>query len=610
MYDQEEDLDGAQPAQAYKIDQEKIGALAGLESAKIAIPELQRPFVWKRNQVRDLLDSLYHGYPVGYLITWRNASAPLKDGAPSASHRILIDGQQRVVGLRSALVGTEVLDKHFTPIRIQIAFNPVEQQFGVFNTIIERNPAWINDISTIARHPAKIHFESQRYVENNPDTSYSTIHNRLYRLHNIRYHDIGIIELNEDLPLDTVATVFRLVNQKGVRLSEADFVMSKLAADIHHGGRLLRKAIDYFCHLFEDHTLYHRLPQSDKDFCASAFFPKMSWLGKKANRYLYAPRYGDVLRIAFTSEFKRGKLQDLVAGLSGKNLDTESDDPDAAAQTYSRLESGLFNVINQSNFSTFMSILESAGFIDAGMIGSQNALSFAYILYLRGREEQIHHTPLESLVRRWFVMSLLTNRHAGSVESRIESDIQQITQLGLTQYCSRVIDDQELTASYWSSTLPTVLESAHRNSRYKHILLACQIKLKHNAFLSSDMSVQSLVNNNTLDFHHIFPRGHLKKVGITVNVNSIANLVVTQPGLNRDISNSSPADYFAVLRQQCEGPVDKPYGGISDMDQMIDNLRMNSIPPSMLDSVPNYQQFLANRAKCLSSNIQEYFKGL
>lgn len=100
------------------------GILEDVRNGRIAIPEIQRPFVWKRTQVRDFIDSLYNGYPTGYLITWLNPSVKLKDGTSSGSKRILIDGQQRVTALMASLLGIKVLDDDYELKRITIAFNP------------------------------------------------------------------------------------------------------------------------------------------------------------------------------------------------------------------------------------------------------------------------------------------------------------------------------------------------------------------------------------------------------------------------------------------------------------------------------------------------------
>src|SRR4030067_1968730 len=117
--------------------------LTWVKSGEIAIPEIQRPFVWDATKVRNLLDSLYLGYPVGYLIAWRNPSVKLKDGSSSSGKRILIDGQQRVTALMAAILGREVLTKEYQNIRIKIAFNPQDEKFEVSNPAIQKDPIWL-----------------------------------------------------------------------------------------------------------------------------------------------------------------------------------------------------------------------------------------------------------------------------------------------------------------------------------------------------------------------------------------------------------------------------------------------------------------------------------
>src|SRR6478735_5161005 len=102
--------------------------LADVHADRIAIPELQRPFVWDSVKVRDLMDSLYKGYPVGYLITWQSVGARLKGGQVATHQQILIDGQQRITALRAAVAGLPVVNKRYKQVRIKIAFNPVTEE--------------------------------------------------------------------------------------------------------------------------------------------------------------------------------------------------------------------------------------------------------------------------------------------------------------------------------------------------------------------------------------------------------------------------------------------------------------------------------------------------
>ena len=296
--------------------------LTWVKSGEIAIPEIQRPFVWEATKVRNLLDSLYQGYPIGYLISWRNPTVRLKDGTPSAGKRILIDGQQRVTALMASLLGREVLTKEYETVRIKIAFHPLEEKFEVANPAIRKDVAWIEDVAAVFAPDADLIELTESYVEKNSSADRKVIGKVLQNLCKIINNHVGLIELAEDLDIETVTEIFIRVNSAGAELSQADFAMSKIAVNETHGGNLLRKAIDYFCHLAVAPEFLSRIEKGDKAFAASEFFPKMRWL-KDVNDDIYDPTYTDMLRVAFTSEFGRGKLADLVALLSGRNFETK-----------------------------------------------------------------------------------------------------------------------------------------------------------------------------------------------------------------------------------------------------------------------------------------------
>ena len=155
--------------QRYSVTPHPIETLlTWVKSGEIAIPEIQRPFVWEPTKVRNLLDSLYQGYPVGYLIAWRNPTVKLKDGTPSAGKRILIDGQQRVTALMAGLLGREVLTKDYETIRIRIAFHPQTEKFEVANPAIRKDVAWIEDVAAVFAPEADLIELTEDYVAKNP----------------------------------------------------------------------------------------------------------------------------------------------------------------------------------------------------------------------------------------------------------------------------------------------------------------------------------------------------------------------------------------------------------------------------------------------------------
>lgn len=139
--------------QKYGVNQLLIGnLLSDIQMGKIAIPEIQRPFVWDSTKVRDLLDSLYKGFPIGYIIAWNNPSVRLKDGSISSGKKILIDGQQRITALQAAILGQNVINKEYKEIRIIISFNPITEEFATLTPAIQKDTHWISDISVYLKN--------------------------------------------------------------------------------------------------------------------------------------------------------------------------------------------------------------------------------------------------------------------------------------------------------------------------------------------------------------------------------------------------------------------------------------------------------------------------
>lgn len=582
--------------------------LTWVKSGEIAIPEIQRPFVWEAIKVRNFLDSLYQGYPVGYLIAWRNPTVRLKDGSHSAGKRILIDGQQRVTALMASLLGREVLTKDYETVRIRIAFHPLEERFEVANPAIQKNPAWIYDVADVFAPESSLTDLTETYEKNNPAADKRTVSLVLEKLRKIINNHVGFIELADDLDIETVTEIFIRVNSAGTELSQADFAMSKIAANETYGGNVLRKAIDYFCHLAIAPEFYNRIKNGDKAFAASEFFPKMTWI-KDVNDDIYDPSYTDMLRVAFTSEFRRGKLQDLVALLSGRNFETKQYEDAIAEQSFARLKKGILNFINQTHFERYVMILRSAGFIISDLIGGQNAVNFAYILYLLGRAENMPADDIEHLVRRWYVMSILTGRYSGNPETSFDYDIRQIDSQGLSSYVNAVVNAQ-LSDSFWSTLLPQAMETSSAISPYFIVFKVAQIKLHDKGFLSRDISIRDLILNRS-DVHHIYPKNYLKKKGLgRGRYNQIANFVLTQSEINIAIGDKSPEVYFKELKEQCSGN-NKKYGGITVENDLRENLKMNCIPESVLDgAIPDYDDFLTARKLLMSERIKTYFKAL
>lgn len=593
--------------QKYAVNQQLIETLlAWVNSGEIAIPEIQRPFVWDSSKVRDLMDSLYQGYPIGYVIAWRNPNVRLKDGSLSEGKKILIDGQQRVTALTAAILGQYVINKTYERLKIKIAFHPIDERFEVQNPAILKDKTWLHDISQAINGDL---FEiADKFFELNPDVDKKQVRNAFTNLMNIPRKQIGIIELAADLDIETVTEIFIRINSKGVVLSQADFAMSKIASNTEYKGNELRKAIDYFCHLAIAPEFFKHIVDNDNEFAKTEFFQKMQWL-KTENDDLYDPDYNDLIRVAFTTQFNRGRLSDLVSLLSGRNFETRTYEDTIAEQSFATLKTGVTNFINETNFKRFLMIIKSAGFISPKLIRSQNAINFAYIVYLKLKELGVNSVDIESYVRRWLVYSILTGRYSGSPESAFDFDIKQISQKPFDEYLKEK-EDGELSDAFWNASLPQSLDTSVASSPYFHVYLAAQVKGNDRGFLSKDVLVSDLISLRG-DIHHLFPKDYLKKNGLDRSkYNQIANYVYMQSEINIKVGNKSPNDYFEVITNQMLDK-NKQVSGLSTHQELLGNLQMNSVPSDIMQmSIDDYNDFLTARRKLMAKKIKVFYHSL
>ena len=593
--------------QKYAVNQQLIETLlVWVNSGEIAIPEIQRPFVWDSSKVRDLMDSLYQGYPIGYVIAWRNPNVRLKDGSLSEGKKILIDGQQRVTALTAAILGQYVINKTYERIKIKIAFHPIDERFEVQNPAILKDKTWLADISLAINGDL---FEiADQYFVLNPDVDKKQVRNAFSNLMNIPKKQIGIIELAADLDIETVTEIFIRINSKGVVLSQADFAMSKIASNTEYSGNELRKAIDYFCHLAIAPEFYKHIVDNDKDFANSEFFQKMQWL-KTENEDLYDPDYNDLIRVAFTTQFNRGRLSDLVSLLSGRNFELRTYEESIAESSFAILKKGVNNFINETNFKRFLMIIKSAGFISPKLIRSQNAINFSYIVYLKLKDLGVNSVSIESYVRRWLVFSILTGRYSGSPESAFDFDIKQISQKPFDEYLKEK-EEGELSDAFWNASLPQSLDTSVASSPYFHVFLASQVKANDRGFLSKDVLVGDLISLRG-DIHHLFPKDYLKKNGLDRSkYNQIANYVYMQSEINIKVGNKPPKDYFEILKSQMVDN-NQQVSGLATNQQLLDNLKMNCVPTEIQQmNIDDYNDFLILRRKLMATKIKEYYHSL
>lgn len=385
--------------------------------------------------------------------------------------------------------------------------------------------------------------------------------------------------------------------------------MSKISSNDIYGGDVIRKTIDYFCHLAENPSDYDAIRCNDIEFCKTTEFNSIKWIVNE-NEDLYVPDYNDLLRVVFTSNFHRGRLADLVSLLSGRDFETREYKDEIAKLSFEKLHEGVLNFVNETNFKRFIMIVKSAGIIDKYLIRSQNVLNFGYALYLTLKERGIDSNKIESIVRRWLILSILTGRYSSSPESVFDYDIKRFASSEDIESLVFNIEAGELSEGFWNNILITKLNTSVTSSPYFKVYLIAQVKQRDKGFLSSHIDVKTLIEGRG-DVHHIFPKKYLQKNGLNRGqYNQIANYVYMQSEINIKIKDKSPNIYFNELKEQCNSE-NLIYGGISDIEELNKNLEQNCIPLEIFNmNINNYDEFLNMRRLLMAKKIKEFYYSL
>jgi len=598
----------------YTVTQYSVSSILGyIEAEDIAIPEIQRPFVWKATQVRDLIDSLYNGYPTGYLIIWQNPNVRLKNGKEAVGKKVLIDGQQRVTAIMTAIAGYEILTDDYEKRVIKIAFNPLaaeeSERFAVQTPAHLNSRFWIPDIAEVFKSNFSTRKFINQYLEDNQEADEDIVDQAITQLLSIKSCQLGAIILVPQLDISEVTEIFVRINSQGKRLNESDFAMSKIAADERYGGNMLRKAIDYFCHLAVDPSFYSQLSGNDKDFMGSEYAAKLRWI-KDDNNDIFDPDYNDMLRVSFMHTFCRGKLGDLVSLLSGRDFVDRKFKEEIAEDSFSRLSVGVLNFMNEYNFKQFVLAIKSAGFISSKLLNSKMTLDFAYTLYLLLKQtDEMQKTLIKSYIQKWFTLSTLTSRYISSPESQMDRDLRGIAAKGFSLFFKEN-EEAMLSDTFWNVRLVQSLETSSTNSPFFNTFIAAQIFAGDHSLLSTSCRVSDLIEAG--DVHHIFPREYLKQNGIVDKsvYNQVANYTYLDTSVNIAVGKRAPNEYFSEALKQCSTGK-QVIGTITDEKTFYENLTANCIPYNIVNMTANdYYDFLLERRKQMAQKVKEYYFAL
>ena len=529
-----------------KVDYDLSGLLHYIDIGDIGLPDIQRPFVWSNAKVRDLFDSMYRGFPVGYLLFWENGTGNgvKQIGLGGKQHtvpsRLIVDGQQRLTALFAVFRGKKVLDEDYKERQIEVAFRPRDGKFEVADAAIRRDPEWIANISDLwvagkSSYQMVKGFLDQIGAKNalSPEDAELISHN-LDRLFDLQRYPFTALEIAPTVDEEQVADIFVRINSEGVRLNQADFILTLMSVFWDEG----RMALETFCR------------QSRKA-------PSPSDPPSPFNHFIQ-PDPDQLLRVAIALGFERGRLKSVYQVLRGKDLDTGEFSSGRRDAQFKVLQDAQAEVLNLTHWHQFLSCLIGAGFRSVEMISSQSSLLYAYAFYLIGRKRfGLQEHRLQKLIGRWFFASSLTGRYTTSPETRMDGDLNRLKEAKDGESFARILEDmmgRELTNDFWAVKLPGNLDSSSARNPELFAYVAAQNRLGA-PVLFSHKKIQDLLDptikakKKALERHHLFPRGWLEKQGVKdlKKINQLANFALLEWPENIKISDDPPPEYVPKI---------------------------------------------------------------
>lgn len=565
-------------AKAEATVEELVGMI---ERGELRLPEMQRRYVWRSTRVRDLLDSLYRGYPSGAILLWEtDEKVPLQDfavtqqGNPYQSTRLLLDGQQRLTSLSAVIRGDPVSVRgRKRPIELLFNLDHPEElvvvtevnedggdededqedliddeadstedelqkrfdrmTFVVATKKLEQLPQWVK-VTDVFKTDEDAPFLERAGIEKISDPRYKKYSQRLAKLRGIRKYVYRMDILERSLSYDEVTEIFVRVNSLGAKLRSSDLALAQITAK-------WRGALKTF--------------QSFQETCEKAGFELDLGIHLK-NLVVFATGQSRFLT---------------VGGLPVETL----------KQGWRECEAGMEFALNflRSNVGIESPALLSSPFI---------IVTLGY--YGHKRSYQIAPDEAKSL-RRWVLLANAKGRYSrGSSETLLDQDLATLRQ---GDGADALLDRLRLQVGRLDIA-PEELEGRNqRSALFKTMFLAFRARGAKDWQSNLAIALGHRGAQHRLQFHHIFPKAVLKSGYTTREADDIANLAFIGGKTNRQISHKAPSQYFPALIQKAGLAAFEAQCIPTDADVL---------------GADAYKKFLAVRRESVSRRLNEFLQ--
>lgn len=528
--------------------------LSDVKNGRVGLPDLQRPFVWQDNKVRELLDSMMKGYPIGYIMLWASPDdyentvhIGKNEKIYKRPNDLVIDGQQRLTALLAAMYGVTIMDKNYKERAIRISFNPLTREFAVWTPAFEKTPEWISEISQVFAadeehniskfRKAYIKIVNEGRAKNNEEEltedEEDRIEENINDLLNLGIYSLPTLKINSKANEENVADIFVRVNSGGQNLTEKNFIETLIAV--------------------YDNAVHDKINK----FCADSRIPAN---GTSFNQILQVDP-SHLIRMSVGVGFRRARLRYVYMLLRGKNLKTGEITQNIREENLKIFKESLDMVTNLNNWHAFMNLFASAGYLKGSFVASSNAVVFSYVLYLIGKYDyKVSSVELQKIISKWIFMSTITGFYTGSTESQVEKQFADLRDVHnadeFVVYLDSVIANR-FTDDYFEYSLPSELNSSSATSpAWYGYIAAINVLGTPMLFSTAPLSQYFILgtsgDKNSIDKHHIFPKNYLGKIGYNNDRdrNQIANFTYLDYATNIDISDAPPTEYVSRYRDK------------------------------------------------------------